>query len=121
MIMIPAPEATSPERYAADILATIIGDDSNSRMYWDIIDPGYADSADFGGLPAADPSTSPVQGPGANTNVSLGGAADFGFFRSLLEQGMVPTTEDFDAVRIDFGQTPAVSTLDVTAACVAPR
>jgi predicted Zn-dependent peptidase len=46
--MMPAPEATSPERYAADILATIIGDDSNSRMYWDIIDPGYADSADFG-------------------------------------------------------------------------
>ena len=48
MIMIPAPEAHSPDRYAADILAMIIGDDSNSRMFWDIIDPGHADSADFG-------------------------------------------------------------------------
>ena len=48
MIMIPAPEADSPDRYAADILSMIIGDDSNSRMFWDIIDPGYADSADFG-------------------------------------------------------------------------
>jgi predicted Zn-dependent peptidase len=48
MIMIPAPEAESSDRYAADILATIIGDDSNSRMYWDIVDPGHADSADFG-------------------------------------------------------------------------
>ncbi|MBD3675970.1 MAG: insulinase family protein [Planctomycetaceae bacterium] len=48
MIMIPAPEADSPDRYAADILAMIIGDDTNSRMFWDIIDPGHADSADFG-------------------------------------------------------------------------
>jgi len=48
MIMISAPEAESSDRYAADILAMIIGDDSNSRMFWDIVDPGHADSADFG-------------------------------------------------------------------------
>ena len=34
---------------------------------------------------------------GGNTNVALSGGADFGFFRALLEQGIVPTTEDFDA------------------------
>jgi hypothetical protein len=31
------------------------------------------------------------------------------------------TTDDFDTIRIDFGGNTATSTLDVTAACVAPR
>jgi predicted Zn-dependent peptidase len=48
MIVIPAPSAESELRYAADMLAMIIGDDSGSRMYWDLVDPAYADSADFG-------------------------------------------------------------------------
>jgi predicted Zn-dependent peptidase len=44
----PAPAADSPERYTADTLAMIIGDDSGSRFYWALVDPGLADSADMG-------------------------------------------------------------------------
>ena len=43
----PAPSASSPLRYAADTLAMILGDDSNSRFYWALVDPGLADSADL--------------------------------------------------------------------------
>jgi predicted Zn-dependent peptidase len=43
----PAPAAESPMRYAADTLAMIIGDDSGSRLYWALVDPGLADSADM--------------------------------------------------------------------------
>src|SRR5205807_439951 len=42
----PGPPVESPLRYAADILATAVGDDSGSRLYWSLIDPGLADSAD---------------------------------------------------------------------------
>jgi predicted Zn-dependent peptidase len=48
MILIPAPPARSELRHAADMLAVIIGDDSGSRMYWELVDPGFADAADFG-------------------------------------------------------------------------
>jgi len=33
-------------RYAADTLALVLGDDSGSRLYWALVDPGLADSAD---------------------------------------------------------------------------
>jgi predicted Zn-dependent peptidase len=39
------PAAADPDRYAAKVLATILGDDSGSRMYWEFIDPGIADQA----------------------------------------------------------------------------
>ncbi|HZU39103.1 MAG TPA: pitrilysin family protein [Gemmataceae bacterium] len=42
----PAPGAESPLRHAADILALALGDDSGSRLYWALVDPGLADSAD---------------------------------------------------------------------------
>jgi predicted Zn-dependent peptidase len=42
-----APAADAPERYAADALAMIIGDDSGSRLYWAVVDPGLAESADM--------------------------------------------------------------------------
>ena len=35
--------------------------------------------------------------PTGNTNISLGGAQDFGYFRALLDAGRVPETKDFDA------------------------
>ena len=41
-----APPADSPMRYAADTLALVLGDDSGSRLYWALVDPGLADSAD---------------------------------------------------------------------------
>lgn len=41
------PPAASELRYAAEVLTGAIGDDTGSRLYWNIIDPGYADAADF--------------------------------------------------------------------------
>ena len=50
------------------------------------------------GGPAAGESGSLDPGmPQNNTNVSLGGTQDVGFFRSQLEAGLVPTSESLDA------------------------
>jgi predicted Zn-dependent peptidase len=40
------PPADSPLRHSADLLGMAIGDDSGSRLYWALVDPGLADSAD---------------------------------------------------------------------------
>lgn len=40
------PAADDPRRHAADLLATALGDDSGSRLYWELVDPGHAESAD---------------------------------------------------------------------------
>jgi predicted Zn-dependent peptidase len=45
-LVTPGPAADSPLRYAADTLAMILGDDSGSRLYWALLDPGLAESAD---------------------------------------------------------------------------
>lgn len=37
--------AQDEERYALSILSNILGDSSGSRMYWDLVDKGLADSA----------------------------------------------------------------------------
>ncbi|MEM9658294.1 MAG: pitrilysin family protein, partial [Planctomycetota bacterium] len=42
------PACEDEDRYAAKLLATIIGDDSGSRMYWELVDPGLAESASLG-------------------------------------------------------------------------
>ena len=47
MQMAAAPSATSPLRLAAELLSVIVGDDSGSRLYWDLVDPGLAESADL--------------------------------------------------------------------------
>jgi predicted Zn-dependent peptidase len=39
------PAGTDPDRYAAKVLATVLGDDSGSRMFWALVDSGKADSA----------------------------------------------------------------------------
>ena len=36
------------ERYAANLLATILGDDTGSRFYWELVDPGLAEHASLG-------------------------------------------------------------------------
>ncbi|HEY8504835.1 MAG TPA: pitrilysin family protein [Gemmataceae bacterium] len=41
----PGPAADSPLRYAADVLSMAVGDETGSRLYWELIDPGLADSA----------------------------------------------------------------------------
>ncbi|MEQ8848499.1 pitrilysin family protein [Botrimarina sp.] len=43
-----APDGASDDRYAAKLLAAILGDDSGSRMYWRLIDTGHAESASLG-------------------------------------------------------------------------
>jgi predicted Zn-dependent peptidase len=45
-LLSPGPPVESPLRYAADTLALALGDDSGSRLYWTLVDPGLADSAD---------------------------------------------------------------------------
>ncbi len=43
-----APAAEDARRYAAKLLATIFGDDSGSRLYWDLVDPGLVETASLG-------------------------------------------------------------------------
>jgi predicted Zn-dependent peptidase len=42
------PAATDADRFAAKLLATVIGDDSGSRLFWDLVDPGLAENASLG-------------------------------------------------------------------------
>jgi len=41
----PGPDAADDDRYAAKLLATVLGDDSGSRLYWELVDPGLAEHA----------------------------------------------------------------------------
>jgi len=50
-LMCPAPSAQDELRYAAKILADILGDAEGSRLYWALVDPGLADEADFSFVP----------------------------------------------------------------------
>jgi predicted Zn-dependent peptidase len=43
--MAAAPTATDPDRYAAKLLSLVLGDDSGSRLYWKLVDPGLAEHA----------------------------------------------------------------------------
>ncbi|HYO24571.1 MAG TPA: pitrilysin family protein [Lacipirellulaceae bacterium] len=43
-----APASEDSDRYAAKLLATMFGDDSGSRLYWDLVDPGLAETASVG-------------------------------------------------------------------------
>jgi predicted Zn-dependent peptidase len=40
-----APGATDDDRFAAKLMATIIGDDSSSRLFWELVDPGRVENA----------------------------------------------------------------------------
>jgi predicted Zn-dependent peptidase len=42
-----APPLESEDRYATQLLATILGDHTGSRLYWTLIDPGHADGAEI--------------------------------------------------------------------------
>lgn len=41
----PGPAASDEDRYAAKLLTTVLGDDSGSRLYWELVDPGLAEHA----------------------------------------------------------------------------
>jgi predicted Zn-dependent peptidase len=43
-----APASEDADRYAAKLLATIVGDDSGSRMFWELVDSGLAETASLG-------------------------------------------------------------------------
>jgi predicted Zn-dependent peptidase len=40
-----APSATDEDRFVAKAMALIVGDDSGSRLYWEMVDPGLAEHA----------------------------------------------------------------------------
>ncbi len=42
-----APPQESDDRYAASLLAKVLGDHTGSRLYWALIDPGYADGIEL--------------------------------------------------------------------------
>lgn len=50
-IMCPGPDAQDERRYAAKVLADVLGDTEGSRIYWALVDPGIADEADFAFVP----------------------------------------------------------------------
>ncbi len=47
MQMAPAPSAESEDRFAADLIGVMLGDDASGRLYWELVDPGFAESADL--------------------------------------------------------------------------
>jgi predicted Zn-dependent peptidase len=47
-LVTPGPAADSPQRHAAGVLLRILGDDSGSRLYWELVDPGLVESAGSG-------------------------------------------------------------------------
>ncbi len=44
----PGPGCNDEDRFAAKLLATVVGDDTGSRIYWDLIDTGMAEQASLG-------------------------------------------------------------------------
>lgn len=43
-----APKGTDSLRIAAELLSVVVGDDSGSRLFWEMVDPGLVDSAELG-------------------------------------------------------------------------
>jgi predicted Zn-dependent peptidase len=43
----PGPDAQSQDRYAAKLLSMVLGDDTGSRIYWELVDPGLAEHAEL--------------------------------------------------------------------------
>jgi len=46
-LSVPGPSAQQVERYAMSVLATIVGDGIGSKLYWELVDEGLAESADI--------------------------------------------------------------------------
>ncbi len=41
------PASEDEDRYAGRLLATVLGDECGSRMFWELVDPGHAESAEM--------------------------------------------------------------------------
>jgi predicted Zn-dependent peptidase len=50
-LLCPGPSAQDENRYAAKVLADVLGDSEGSRIYWALVEPGLADEADFSFMP----------------------------------------------------------------------
>ena len=48
MSLAAAPPADSPLRFAAELLSVVVGDDSGSRLYWELVDPGDVEACELG-------------------------------------------------------------------------
>jgi predicted Zn-dependent peptidase len=48
MMLAPAPAMGDPRRYAASLLAQVLGGADNSRLHWALIEPGLAEEAEAG-------------------------------------------------------------------------
>jgi predicted Zn-dependent peptidase len=42
-----APDAHDSLRFAAELLSVIVGDEQNSRLYWELVDPGHVELAEL--------------------------------------------------------------------------
>jgi predicted Zn-dependent peptidase len=51
MGLTPGPSTQDPRRFAARVLADVIGDAEGSRLYWALVDNALAEEADFGFYP----------------------------------------------------------------------
>jgi predicted Zn-dependent peptidase len=47
----PGPSAQDDQRYAAAVLSQVIGDSDNSRLYWELVEPGLTEELDFSHQP----------------------------------------------------------------------
>ena len=43
-----APPANNDLRFAAELLAVVVGDETGSRLYWELVDPGLVEMAELG-------------------------------------------------------------------------
>jgi predicted Zn-dependent peptidase len=85
-----APPQESDDRYAASLLAKVLGDHTGSRLYWALIDPGYADGIEL--------SYQEFEGAGAfftflscdpeEAQANLGRIA--GTYREVMAEGITP-------------------------------
>ncbi|MGC1275102.1 MAG: pitrilysin family protein [Planctomycetaceae bacterium] len=48
MALAAAPPAQSAMRFAAELLTVIVGDDSGSRLFWELVDPGDVEACELG-------------------------------------------------------------------------
>ncbi|MDR2440222.1 MAG: insulinase family protein [Planctomycetaceae bacterium] len=48
LLLSDAPSARDVDRFTAGMIANMIGDDIGSRLYWELVDSGVADSAELG-------------------------------------------------------------------------
>lgn len=48
MALGPAPPSQSPHRFAAELTSVIVGDDSGSRLFWELVDPGHVEACELG-------------------------------------------------------------------------